>query len=118
MLREAIWAKDGSIPTINEYMENGYVSFALGPIVLPTLYFLGVKLSEEVVQSSEYHKLYEVMSTQGRLMNDIHSFKVLLLTLLLLLLLILILTLTLVMSCVNAEGKEGGEIECCGIVHE
>ncbi|XP_042756891.1 ent-kaurene synthase 1, chloroplastic isoform X1 [Lactuca sativa] len=75
MLREAIWAKDGSIPTINEYMENGYVSFALGPIVLPTLYFLGVKLSEEVVQSSEYHKLYEVMSTQGRLMNDIHSFK-------------------------------------------
>ena len=76
MLQEAIWARDGSVPTINEYMENGYVSFALGPIVLPTLYFLGVKLSKEIVQSSEYHKLYELMSTQGRLMNDIHSFKV------------------------------------------
>ncbi|KAL4586173.1 hypothetical protein LXL04_010805 [Taraxacum kok-saghyz] len=75
MLQEAIWAKDGSVPTINEYMENGYVSFALGPIVLSTLYFLGVKLSKEIVQSSEYHKLYELMSTQGRLMNDIHSFK-------------------------------------------
>ncbi|KAI3764336.1 hypothetical protein L2E82_14343 [Cichorium intybus] len=76
MMREAIWARDGSIPTINEYMENGYVSFALGPIVLPTLYFVGAKLSEEIVQSSEYHKLFELMSTRGRLMNDIHSFKV------------------------------------------
>ncbi|KAL4586169.1 hypothetical protein LXL04_010801 [Taraxacum kok-saghyz] len=75
MLQEAIWAKDGSVPTINEYMENGYVSFALGPIVLPTLYFLGVKLSKEIVQRSEYHKLYELMSTRGRLLNDIHSFK-------------------------------------------
>lgn len=75
MMREAIWARDGSIPTINEYMENGYVSFALGPIVLPTLYFVGAKLSEEIVQSSEYHKLFELMSTRGRLMNDIHSFK-------------------------------------------
>ncbi|KAI3498200.1 hypothetical protein L1887_33969 [Cichorium endivia] len=75
MMREAIWARDGSIPTINEYMENGYVSFALGPIVLPTLYFVGAKLSEEIVQSSEYHKLFKLMSTRGRLMNDIHSFK-------------------------------------------
>ncbi|XP_076950310.1 ent-kaurene synthase 2, chloroplastic-like [Bidens hawaiensis] len=75
MLREAIWTKDAYVPTINEYMENAYVSFALGPIVLPALYFVGPKLTEEIVESSEYHYLFKLMSTQGRLLNDIHSFK-------------------------------------------
>nr|AKP96362.1 ent-kaurene synthase [Grindelia hirsutula] len=75
MWREAIWTKDAYMPTINEYMENAYVSFALGPIVLPALYFIGPILSEETVQSSEYHYLFELMSTQGRLLNDIQSFK-------------------------------------------
>ncbi|KAJ0822673.1 putative ent-kaurene synthase [Helianthus annuus] len=74
MLREAIWTRDAYVPTINEYMENAYVSFAL-PIVLPAIYFVGPKLSEEIVESSEYHYLYELMSTLGRLLNDIHSFK-------------------------------------------
>ena len=76
MMREAIWTRDGCVPTINEYMENAYVSFALGPIVLPALYFIGPTLSEEVVQSSEYHYLFKLMSTQGRLLNDIQGFKV------------------------------------------
>ncbi|XP_071706508.1 ent-kaurene synthase 2, chloroplastic-like [Rutidosis leptorrhynchoides] len=75
MMREAIWTKDAFVPTINEYMENAYVSFALGPIVKPALYFLGPKLSEEIIQSDEYHYLYMLMSTQGRLLNDINSFK-------------------------------------------
>lgn len=76
MLREAIWARDGSVPTMTEYIENGLLSFALGPIVPLAIYFVGPKLSEEIVQSSEYHKLFELMSTYGRLLNDIHTFKV------------------------------------------
>ena len=76
MLREAIWTKDDGVPTINEYMENGYVSFALGPIVLPALYLIGPRLSDEIVQSSEYHNLFKLMSTQGRLLNDIQGFTV------------------------------------------
>lgn len=40
---------------MNEYMENGYVSVALGPIVLPALYFIGTNLSKDVVESSEYY---------------------------------------------------------------
>ncbi|KAL7605320.1 hypothetical protein Lser_V15G15694 [Lactuca serriola] len=75
MLREAIWARDGSVPTMTEYIENGLLSFALGPIVPLAIYFVGPKLSEEIVQSSEYHKLFELMSTYGRLLNDIHTFK-------------------------------------------
>ncbi|CAI9279040.1 unnamed protein product [Lactuca saligna] len=75
MLREAIWARDGSVPTMREYIENGLLSFALGPIVPLAIYFVGPRLSEEIVQSSEYLKLFELMSTYGRLLNDIHTFK-------------------------------------------
>ncbi|KAJ9563475.1 hypothetical protein OSB04_008635 [Centaurea solstitialis] len=75
MLREAIWTKDDVVPTINEYMENGCVSFGLGLIVLPMLYFVGPRLSEEIVRSSEYHNLLILVSTQGRLLNDIQGFK-------------------------------------------
>ncbi|KAL4586184.1 hypothetical protein LXL04_010816 [Taraxacum kok-saghyz] len=74
-LRESTWARDGSLPSINEYMENGHVSVALGATVLPTLYFLGPNLSEKIVQSSEYHKLFKLMATHGRLVNDIRSFR-------------------------------------------
>lgn len=76
MLREAEWARDTSVPTLNEYMANGYVSFALGPIILPAIYFVGPKLSEEVVKDSEFHSLYKLVSTCGRLLNDIQGFKV------------------------------------------
>ncbi|RVW93856.1 Ent-kaur-16-ene synthase, chloroplastic [Vitis vinifera] len=75
MLQEAQWVSNKSAPTMDEYMTNAYVSFALGPIVLPALYFVGPKLSEEVVEGPECHKLYKLMSTCGRLLNDIHSFK-------------------------------------------
>jgi hypothetical protein len=76
MLKEAEWLRDKSMPTMDEYMTNGCISFALGPIVLPALYFLGPKLSEEVVQAPEICHLFELMSTCGRLLNDIQSFKV------------------------------------------
>ncbi|XP_050107761.1 ent-kaur-16-ene synthase, chloroplastic-like isoform X2 [Malus sylvestris] len=73
--KEAEWLRNKSVPTMEEYMENAYVSFALGPIVLPALYLVGPKLSEEAVGSSEFHHLYLLMSTAGRLLNDIQGFK-------------------------------------------
>ena len=76
MLKEAEWLRDKSVPSMDEYMTNGYVSFALGPIVLPALYCVGPKLSEEIVRTPELHHLYEIMSTCGRLLNDIQTFKV------------------------------------------
>ncbi|KAM0037109.1 putative ent-kaurene synthase [Helianthus debilis subsp. tardiflorus] len=74
-LKEAKWARYSVVPTMNEYIENGLVSFTLGTFVLSSLYFIGPKLSDDVVQSSEYHNLYELMSTHGRLINDIRTFK-------------------------------------------
>ncbi|PWA75611.1 ent-kaurene synthase [Artemisia annua] len=75
MLREHIWARDGYVPTINEFVENGHVAVALGPIVLPALLLMAPNLSHETIQSSEYHKLYKITSTHARLLNDIRSVK-------------------------------------------
>ncbi|KAK2977329.1 hypothetical protein RJ640_004072 [Escallonia rubra] len=75
MLKEAEWAKAATVPTMEEYIANAYVSYALEPIVPPTLYFLGPKLSHDVVQSSELNTLFKLMSTYGRLLNDMVTFK-------------------------------------------
>ncbi|XP_008447074.1 ent-kaur-16-ene synthase, chloroplastic isoform X4 [Cucumis melo] len=74
MRKEAEWLKNKVVPSLDEYMENGYVSFALGPIVLPTLYFVGPKLPEEIIGNCEYQKLFKLMSTSGRLLNDTRTF--------------------------------------------
>lgn len=76
MRKEAEWLRNRVAPSMDEYMENGYVSFALGPIVLPALYFVGPKLSEEVIGNCEYQKLFKLMSTCGRLLNDTRTFDV------------------------------------------
>ncbi|CAN1290535.1 Ent-kaurene synthase 5, chloroplastic [Linum perenne] len=75
MLKEAEWTRNKWVPTMEEYMKNGYVSFALGPIVLPALYLVGPKLTEETVSSEEYKNMFESMSTCGRLLNDLRGFK-------------------------------------------
>ena len=77
MWKEAEMVRNNSVPTMAEYMVNGSVSFALGPIVLPALYFIGPKLSQQVIRSDDYRNLFELMSTCGRLLNDIQGFQVL-----------------------------------------
>ncbi|KAJ4823448.1 hypothetical protein Tsubulata_044002 [Turnera subulata] len=72
---EAQWSRDKTVPTLEEYIENAYISFALGPIVLPALYFVGPKLPEEAVRSQEYDNLFEAMSIAARLLNDWRGFK-------------------------------------------
>jgi hypothetical protein len=51
---------------MDKYMTNECISFALGPIVLPALYFVGLKLSKEVVGTPEICHLFELMSSCGR----------------------------------------------------
>ena len=77
MMTETEWQISQYVPTVEEYMKNGVVSFALGPIVLPALYFVGEKISESVVKDKEYNELFRIMSTCGRLLNDIQGFEVL-----------------------------------------
>uniref|UniRef100_K3Y5K7 Uncharacterized protein n=1 Tax=Setaria italica TaxID=4555 RepID=K3Y5K7_SETIT len=76
MMTEAEWQRSQHVTTVEEYMTNAVVSFALGPIVLPALYFVGEELSEHAVKDQEYNKLFRLMSTCGRLLNDIQGFEV------------------------------------------
>ena len=55
---EAEWQRSQHVPTVEEYMANAVVSFALGPIVLPTLYFIGQELLEHAVKDQEYDDLF------------------------------------------------------------
>lgn len=75
MLKEAEWARNKSVPTMKEYLSNGYISYALGPIILISLYFLE-SLSEEIVTSEEYKNLFMHTSLIGRLTNDRVTVKV------------------------------------------
>ncbi|KAF9622162.1 hypothetical protein IFM89_030020, partial [Coptis chinensis] len=75
MMKEYEWARDKSAPKMEEYMENACISFALGPVVLITQYFLEPMLSKKVITSPEYNKLFKHMNICCRLLNDIQSFK-------------------------------------------
>ncbi|XP_057985882.1 ent-kaurene synthase, chloroplastic [Hevea brasiliensis] len=70
MLKEAEWAKNKLVPTMYEYITNGYVSFALGPVILISLYLMGSKLPEQAVETQEYNNLFMHVSIIGRLLND------------------------------------------------
>ncbi|XP_050234623.2 ent-kaur-16-ene synthase, chloroplastic-like [Mercurialis annua] len=75
MMKEATWAGENVIPSLNEYMENAYISFALGPICHITTYFLGITLPEEVMIGPQVYNLFKYVSLVGRLLNDLQSFK-------------------------------------------
>ncbi|CAN1223529.1 Ent-kaurene synthase 5, chloroplastic [Linum perenne] len=55
--------------TTNEYV--GYVSVALGPVILVPMYFLGSQISEEAIKSKEYDDLFMHVSVVARLLNDL-----------------------------------------------
>ncbi|KAG8043451.1 hypothetical protein GUJ93_ZPchr0458g22525 [Zizania palustris] len=75
MMVEVEWRSSKYVPTMEEYVRNAAVTFALGPIVLPALYLVGPKIPESVVRCSEYNELFRLMSTCGRLLNDVQTYE-------------------------------------------
>ncbi|XP_044967660.1 acyclic sesquiterpene synthase-like isoform X1 [Hordeum vulgare subsp. vulgare] len=75
MMTEVEWRETRYIPRPEEYMENAVVTFALGPVVLPALYFIGPKITEYTVGDTEYKELFRLMSTCGRLLNDVQTYE-------------------------------------------
>eukprot|EP01018_Ginkgo_biloba_P016370 Gb_31977 [translate_table: standard] len=74
MMKEAEWAKSGYTPSLQEYMANAQPSIALEPIVLPTLYFVGAKISEEIICHPDYGNIIKLVNICGRLLNDIQGY--------------------------------------------
>lgn len=75
-MTEVEWRTSRYVPTAEECMKNVVVTFALGPIVLPALYFVGPKISESIVRDPEYNELFRLMSACGCLLNDVQSYEV------------------------------------------
>ncbi|KAI4989269.1 hypothetical protein ZWY2020_036586 [Hordeum vulgare] len=69
-MTEAEWRRSQHAPTVEEYMTPAAVTFALGPIILTSQYFIGEKLSEHVAKSQDYNELLRLVSRCGRFMND------------------------------------------------
>ncbi|GJN26485.1 hypothetical protein PR202_gb14417 [Eleusine coracana subsp. coracana] len=75
MMTEVEWRMSNYVPSAEEYITNSALTFALGPIVLPALYLVGPKVPESVVRDPEYNELFRLMSTCGRLLNDIQGYE-------------------------------------------
>lgn len=75
MIKEAELLKDNTVPTMDEYMAHAIPSFALGPIILPSLYFVEPELSENIIASTEYCNLLRLVNKLGRLFNDTQGFE-------------------------------------------
>ncbi|RWR88496.1 ent-kaur-16-ene synthase, chloroplastic isoform X1 [Cinnamomum micranthum f. kanehirae] len=75
MMKEAEWQLNKSVPIVDEYMKNAHVSFGLWPVLLPAFYFVGPELPEEFVRCTEFHTLFKLLSTCGRLLNDTQTFQ-------------------------------------------
>ncbi|GLJ12407.1 hypothetical protein SUGI_0190250 [Cryptomeria japonica] len=75
MNEEAERRRNGYIPSMEEYMETEEITLSLEPFLLPALYLVGPKLSEEIMHHPEYHQLNQILSKCGRLLNDIQSYK-------------------------------------------
>ena len=58
MMTEVEWRISKYVPTAKEYITNAALTFALGPIVLPALYFIGQELLEHAVKDQEYDDLF------------------------------------------------------------
>ncbi|XP_055961888.1 ent-kaur-16-ene synthase, chloroplastic-like [Mercurialis annua] len=75
MMKEAEWTRENIKPSLNEYMEHGCISLALGPLCHITTYFLGITLPEEIMAGQQICNLLKHVNLVGRLLNDMMSFK-------------------------------------------
>jgi hypothetical protein len=73
ILTEAEWAESGYVPTFDEYLDVGEISFGLEPIVQSTIFFVGQKLDESVVDSHDYRTIMGLVNRICRILNDIRT---------------------------------------------
>jgi len=75
LMTEAEWQRSQYVPSVEEYMKNAIVAYAINPIMLTTLYFVGQNHWESIVKEQEYIELFTLMSTCGRLLNDTQTYE-------------------------------------------
>lgn len=75
-LQEAEWSKKDYKPSIDEYLRVAGISTAVQTTVLPSLYFVGPIISEEMIHHPDYIKIAELVMISARLLNDLETYQV------------------------------------------
>ena len=65
------------MPKFEEYMECGVTSLTHGATVISGMFFIGVKLTDDIIKHQEYNEIFRLVGTCGRLLNDIRGIEVL-----------------------------------------
>ncbi|KAB8087587.1 hypothetical protein EE612_011929, partial [Oryza sativa] len=61
------------VPKFEEYMECGVTSLTHGATVISGMFFIGVKLTDDIIKHQEYNEIFRLVGTCGRLLNDIRG---------------------------------------------
>uniref|UniRef100_A0A0E0NGP8 Terpene synthase metal-binding domain-containing protein n=1 Tax=Oryza rufipogon TaxID=4529 RepID=A0A0E0NGP8_ORYRU len=70
---EAEWQRSQYVPKFEEYMECGVTSLTHGATVISGMFFIGVKLTDDIIKHQEYNEIFRLVGTCGRLLNDIRG---------------------------------------------
>lgn len=62
--------------SLDEYLCSSWVSVGCRVCILTSMQFLGIKISQEMVESDECSELCRHVSMVDRLLNDVGSFQV------------------------------------------
>nr|BAQ20600.1 ent-kaurene synthase [Lygodium japonicum] len=72
---ESKWTQTHYTPSMSEYMEVATPSIALEPILQPTLFFIGERISDKTIKHKDYAYMMDLVNKVGRLNNDIQGYK-------------------------------------------
>ena len=77
MLMERVeWCSGKTIPSIEEYLYVTSITFCAKLIPLSTQYFLGIKISKDLLESDEICGLWNCSGRVMRILNDLQDSKV------------------------------------------
>jgi hypothetical protein len=77
-MKEAKWISSGFLPTFEEYLDNGKVSFGYRIGTLQPILTLGIPFPHHILQEIDFpSRLNDLAGSILRLKGDIHSYQVL-----------------------------------------
>ncbi|XP_027083239.1 cis-abienol synthase, chloroplastic isoform X1 [Coffea arabica] len=75
MMSELDWWEDGVTPTIDEYLAAACETINARVCILPTIFLLGIKLPDDIIDGKEYSSLLQHVTIVARLLNDLQTYK-------------------------------------------
>ncbi|XP_047323854.1 (E,E)-geranyllinalool synthase-like [Impatiens glandulifera] len=74
-MKEATWSKMGYVPSMDEYLETGTISFAMNTMILPGACFLTPGYPSNMLDPSNYEHITNLLMGATRLLNDVQGYQ-------------------------------------------